>query len=294
MPGECSRRFPLLPKDLAEATKTLTKTVLITGASSGIGKETAKLFRDKGWNVVATMRKVEDGKAFQGDDGFLVTRLDLLDADSIDAAVGAGVAKFGAIDVLVNNAGYGAYGPLEGTPMEKLRRQMEVNFFGLVATMQAVLPTMRAAKSGTIVNISSVGGRMCYPLGALYHGSKWAVEGLTEAVSYELLALGIRVKLVEPGGVKTNFSGRSFDFSNDESLEEYQPMVQALLAGMETMDTSGHQAPEDVAEVIFSAATDDSPRLRYVSGQGAQELLKSRYPGDEEAFLADMRKRLGM
>jgi NAD(P)-dependent dehydrogenase (short-subunit alcohol dehydrogenase family) len=192
----------------------------------------------------------------------LVTRLDLVDPASITAAVAAATEKFGTIDVLLNNAGYGAYGPLEATPLEKLRRQMEVNFFGLVATMQAVLPTMRAAKSGTIINVSSVGGRMCYPLGALYHGSKWAVEGLTEAVSYELLPLGIRVKLVEPGGVKTDFAGRSFDFSNDESLAEYQPMAQAVVAAMENMDTSGHQAPEEVAEVIFTAATDGSSQLR--------------------------------
>lgn len=272
----------------------MTKTVLITGASSGIGKATAKHFRAHGWNVAATMRNVDDGAELGDDEGYLVTRLDLLDGNSIEAAVGATLEKFGGIDVLVNNAGYGAYGALEATPMDKLRRQMEVNFFGLVATMQAVLPTMRAAKSGCIVNISSVGGRMCYPLGALYHSSKWAVEGLSEAVSYELLALGIRMKLVEPGGVKTDFAGRSFDFSNDESLAEYQPMVRALTAAMDGADTSDHQTPQQVAEVIFTAATDESARLRYVSGQGAQELLASRYPGDEEAFLAGLRKRLGM
>ena len=272
----------------------MTKTAFITGASSGIGKATAKHFRAKGWNVVATMRNVDDGAGFQGDDGYLVTRLDLLDRESIGAAVEAALAKFGSIDVLVNNAGYGAYGPLEATPMEKLRRQMEVNFFGLVATIQAVLPTMRAATSGSIVNISSVGGRMCYPLGSLYHGSKWAVEGLSEALSFELLAVGIRVKLVEPGGVRTDFAGRSFDFSNDESLAEYQPMVQALVGLRGNTDTSGHQTPEEVAEVIFTAATDESARLRYVSGKGAQELLGSRYPGDDEAFLAGLRERFGM
>ncbi len=240
------------------------------------------------------MRKVEDGAEFSDDEGCLVTRLDLLDETTIDAAVAAALDRFGAIDVLLNNAGYGAYGPLEGTPMDKLRRQMEVNFFGLVATMQAVLPGMRAAKSGCIVNISSVGGRMCYPMGSAYHGSKWAVEGLSEAASFELAPLGIRVKLVEPGGVKTDFGGRSFDFSNDASLAEYQPMVKAVLGAMETMDTSSHQSPEAVAEVIFAAATDASPRLRYVSGEGARALLASRYPGDEEAFLANFRKSFGL
>lgn len=272
----------------------MSKTILITGASSGIGKATAAHFQAKGWNVVATMRKVEDGKELADLENVLVTRLDLLDGASIKAAVAAGVDRFGGIDVLLNNAGYGSYGVLEATPADTLRRQFDVNVFGLVETIQAVLPGMRARKSGTIVNISSVGGRMTYPMGSLYHGSKWAVEGLIEALSYELAPLGIRVKLVEPGGVKTDFAGRSFEFTNDESLAEYQPMAQGMLQAMEGMDTSGHQEPGEVAEVIYGAATDASSRLRYISGAGAKELLATRYPGDEEAFLAGMRKRFGL
>ena len=272
----------------------MAQTVFITGASSGIGKATAHFFKSKDWNVVATMRDVSAGRDFANEGSCLVTQLDLLDAKSIDTAVGKALDSFGTIDVLVNNAGYGAYGPLEGTSMESLRRQMEVNFFGLVATIKAVLPGMRKAKSGTIVNVSSVGGRMCYPLGSLYHSSKWAVEGLSEALSYELLALGIKIKIIEPGGVKTDFSGRSFDFSNDESLAEYQPMVTAFRSAQESMDTSGHQTPEEVASLIYGAATDESNQLRYISGKGTQELLKARFPGDEEAFLENLRKRFGL
>jgi len=129
-----------------------------------------------------------------------VTRLDVLDDASIQAAIDAAHERFGGIDVLLNNAGYGAYGALEATPMEVIRRQFDVNLFGLIAVTQAVLKGTRAQKSGVIVNISSVGGRMCYPFGTLYHGSKWAVEGLSEALHYELIPLGIRVKVVEPGG----------------------------------------------------------------------------------------------
>ena len=246
----------------------MSKTVLITGASSGIGKATATLFADRGWNVVATMRNPGDGGDLADRSTVLVTRLDLVDSKSITSGVAAAVEHFGTIDVLVNNAGYGAYGPLEATPADTLRRQFDVNFFGLVEAMQAVLPTMRSQRSGVIVNISSVGGRMAYPLGSLYHGSKWAVEGLSEAVHIELAMLGIRMKLVEPGGVNTDFGGRSFVFTHDPELTDYQPLVDMAVAAMENTDRSGNQEPGEVAEVIYTAATDGTPQLRYISEQG--------------------------
>ncbi|MEY4756236.1 MAG: hypothetical protein RJA34_1134, partial [Pseudomonadota bacterium] len=174
----------------------MNKTVLITGASSGIGKATAKRFQSAGWNVVATMRSPEDERELNNLDRVLVTRLDVLDLPSIQLAVQEGLARFGKLDVLLNNAGYGAYGPLEVTPMEKIRRQFDVNVTGLLATTQAVLPYFRAQRSGTIINISSIGGRITFPLGTLYHGTKFAVEGLSESLHFELLPLGIRVKLV--------------------------------------------------------------------------------------------------
>jgi len=160
----------------------MTQTLLITGASSGIGKASTALFADRGWNVVATMRNPEDGADLAERDNVLVARLDLLDSETIETAVAAALERFGTIDVLLNNAGYGAYGPLEATPMSVVRRQFDVNVFGLIETIQAVLPAMRAQRNGVIVNISSVGGRITYQLGTLYHGSKWAVEGLSEAL----------------------------------------------------------------------------------------------------------------
>ena len=273
----------------------MARTVLITGASSGIGKATAALFADRGWNVVATMRNPHDGIDLASRDDVLVAALDVVDGASIEAAVNAATERFGTIDVLVNNAGYGAYGPLEATPIETLRRQFDVNVFGLVETIQAVLPTMRAQRSGVIINISSVGGRMAFPLGAPYHGSKWAVEGLSEAVHFELATLGIRVKLVEPGGVNTDFAGRSFVFTHDPELGDYQPLVDMATAAIDDAEEGGDQEPEEVAEVIFSAATDGTAQLRYVSGDGARELLASRYSAEQdERFVADMRTRFGL
>ena len=272
----------------------MSKTILITGASSGIGRATVAYFGERDWNVVATMRKPDDGSDLAAEN-VLVTRLDVLDDASIQAAVNAANERFGGVDALLNNAGYGAYGALEATPMEVIRRQFDVNLFGLIATTQAVLPGMRSRKSGVIVNISSVGGRMCYPFGTLYHGSKWAVEGLSEALHFELAALGIRVKIVEPGGVDTDFSGRSFVFTNDESMAEYQPMAQAVEQSVANTDSSTFQKPAGVAEVVWQAVNDETARLRYISGDGAKELLALRFSLDQdEAFLAEMRKRFGL
>lgn len=273
----------------------MTQTILITGASSGIGKATAALFADRGWNVVATMRNPDDGADFDGLDNVLVTALDLLDSESITAAVAAGIERFGAIDVLLNNAGYGAYGPLEATPMSVLRRQFEVNVFGLVETIQAVLPSMRAQRSGVIINISSVGGRMTFPLGSLYHGSKWAVEGLSEALHFELSMLGIRVKLVEPGGVNTDFGGRSFVFTHDPRFPDYQPLVDMAAAALQAEASEDNQEPHEVAEVIFGAATDGTDQIRYISGAAAAQLLANRYSaGQDEQFVAGMRAQFGL
>ena len=202
----------------------MTNTILITGASSGIGKATARLFHDKGWNVIATMRKPEADADLSALDNALVTRLDVTDQASISAAVKTGIARFGRIDALLNNAGYGAWGPLEAFSDESIRRQYDTNVIGLLATMRAVLPHMRAAKAGVIVNISSIGGKMTFPLGSLYHGTKFAVEGISEALNYELEPIGIKMKIVEPGAIKTDFGGRSLDFANDESIQEYQPI----------------------------------------------------------------------
>jgi NAD(P)-dependent dehydrogenase (short-subunit alcohol dehydrogenase family) len=271
----------------------MNPTILITGASSGIGKATAKFFQSRGWNVIATMRSPESETELTQLERVLVTRLDVEDITSIQTAVDAGLSKFGKIDVLLNNAGYGAYGPLEATPLEKIRKQFDVNVIGLLATSRALLPHFRANRRGVIVNLSSMGGKVTFPLGTLYHGTKFAVEGLSEALHYELAPLGVRVKIIEPGMVKTDFAGRSFDFSNDPTLSEYQPVVQSLMSAMGPMAETA-SPPELVAEVIFKAATDGTDQLRYEAGADAVQLLAGRRATDDATFLAGIKAQFGL
>lgn len=268
-------------------------TVFITGTSSGLGRATAKRFHAQGWNVVATMRTPSQETELTQLDRMLVTRLDVQDTASIQAAVAAGLARFGRIDALVNNAGYGAYGPLEVTPLAKIRRQFDVNVLGLLATTQALLPHFRAQRSGTIVNISSVGGRLAFPLGTLYHGTKFAVEGLSESLHYELAPLGIRVKIVEPGGINTDFGGRSLDLSNDPALPEYQALVQGVVGALGPMLANGSSAAQ-IAQVVYAAATDGTAQLRYEAGADAESLLAARRAADDATFFAGLQAQLGL
>lgn len=274
---------------------TVAYTALITGCSSGIGRATAQLLAAEGWNVAATMRNPDDGADLASHPSTLVTRLDVTDDASIDAAVTAATDRFGGIDVLVNNAGFGAFGPLESTPMETIRRQFDVNLIGVIAVTQAVLPGMRARGFGTIVNVSSIAGRTTFPMGTLYHGSKWALEGLSESLSYELAEIGVRVKLVEPGGVRTDFADRSLVFSNDSGMPEYQPLVERYLASRRAGSATGVQLPDEVAQTILQAITDRSPQLRYLTSETAAALLHRRCtPQAEEDWITEQRRRFGI
>lgn len=271
----------------------MSKAILITGASSGIGKTTAKYFQERGWNVIATMRKPEREEELTAFENVLVTRLDVQDPDSIAAAVESGINRFDTIDVLLNNAGYGAYGVLEATPVEKIRRQFDVNVIGLLETTKAVLPHFRKNGMGIIINIASMGGKVTFPLGTLYHGSKFAVEGLSEALHFELEPIGIHMKIVEPGVIKTNFGGSSFDFNNDESLAEYQPFVGQIMAAMGSMEASGSD-PIIVAETIYEAATDGTSQLRYIAGDDAKAIIEQRKATDDATFLAGLKAQFGL
>ena len=267
-------------------------TILITGASSGIGRATALRFQSEGWNVVATMRDPSAGAALAALENVLVTRLDVTDADSIAEAVAAAIVRFGRIDALLNNAGYGAYGPLEAFSTDRIRRQFDTNVIGLLEVTKAVLPHMRANRAGTIVNISSIGGQITFPLGTLYHGTKFAVEGLSEALHYELEPLGIRVRIVQPGMIRTDFGGRSFDFAMDDSLPDYAPAAQAMgrLFGKLAANPS---TPEVVADVIWQAVRTRGDRLRFRAGPDAEALLDERKAKDDAAFIGAIRGLMG-
>jgi len=271
----------------------MKKTILITGASSGIGRATAQLFQSKDWNVIATMRNPENETELAALENVLVTKLDVLDLESIQNAVNEGAQKFGQIDVLLNNAGYGAYGTLESFSREKIVRQFNTNVIGLLDVTKAILPHFRQNKSGIIINISSIGGKITFPLGALYHGTKFAVEGISESLSFEVEQFGGRVKIVEPGMIATEFAGRSFDFSNDESMEEYQKIVGALMSAMPTMAQNASPA-NVVAEVIFEAATDGKNQLRYTAGEDAQVLMANRKQFDDVTFIGGIKSQFGL
>lgn len=271
----------------------MNKTILITGASSGIGKETAKLFQSKGWNVIATMRQPENENELTTLNNVLVTRLDVLELSSIENAVNAGIRKFGKIDILLNNAGYGAYGPLEAFSREKIIRQFNTNVIGLLDVTKALLPHFRQNKSGIIINISSIGGKMTFPLGTLYHGTKFAVEGISEALSYEVEEFNGKVKIIEPGAIATDFSSRSLDFSNDESLTEYQRIVGNILAGMPEFFKNASPAGV-VAQVIYEAATDGTNQLRYSAGEDARMIIAGRQQADDASFIGGIKAQFGL
>jgi NAD(P)-dependent dehydrogenase (short-subunit alcohol dehydrogenase family) len=274
-------------------SKKMSKTILITGASSGIGKETAKLFLAKGWNVIATMRNPENETELKQFPNALVTKLDVLDLESIQKAFSEGIQKFGGIDVLLNNAGYGAYGPLESFSRDKILQQFNTNVIGLIDVTKTVLPHFRQNKKGIIINISSIGGKITFPLGSLYHGTKFAVEGISESLNYEVEQFGGQVKIVEPGMIATDFAGRSFDFSNDESMPEYQNIVGALMTALPAMAQNASPASV-VAEVIFEAATDGKKQLRYTAGEDAKMLIANRQQYDDATFIGGIKSQFGL
>jgi NAD(P)-dependent dehydrogenase (short-subunit alcohol dehydrogenase family) len=240
----------------------MSSTVFITGASIGIGKSTAELFQRNGWNVAATMRSPDKAGDWVRPETTAVLRLDVTELESIRSAVRDAVMRFGAIDVLVNNAGYGAVGAFEASTPEQVDRQMSTNVTGLMNVTREVLPHFRERRAGVIVNVASVGGRVAFPLYSLYHATKWAVEGFSESLAYELEPFGVRVKIVEPGPIKTEFYDRSMELTTKPGLTAYDDFVGRALPNLQRAGASA-PGPEVVAKTIFKAATDGSSRLRY-------------------------------
>jgi NAD(P)-dependent dehydrogenase (short-subunit alcohol dehydrogenase family) len=266
------------------------QTVLITGASSGIGRASAELFASSGWNVVATMRTPNADST----ETTLVTRLDVADPSSIAAAVDAAIERFGQIDVVVNNAGYGQYGAFESVPPEAVRAQFDVNVFGVMDVIRCVLPHLRARSGGTIINVSSGAGLYGLPMSSLYCASKFALEGFSEAVSYELGALGIAVKLVIPhGGVGgTEFPGNTAA-KNAPTRPEYEPFTRQLADAGARMPAPRMIPAHDVAQVIFAAATDGTDQLRYLVGNDTRGFIAAWDTLPSAEYVAFMRAKFG-
>ncbi|ATB28201.1 SDR family oxidoreductase [Melittangium boletus] len=271
----------------------MKRTVLITGCSTGFGLASAQHFAAQGWNVIATMRTPSADSALAVLPNVLVTRLDVQDRASIDSALKAGIERFGGLDVVVNNAGFGLHGLFEPTPREKILEQFEVNVFGVMDVIRAALPHLEQRGGGTIVNVSSGAGIFTLPLLSLYCASKFALEGFSEALSYELTSQNVRVRIVEPGGVlDSRFVSRSAEEQSRTAVPaRYRAFVHAtegVFAGLR--DNRSGATSEDVARVIYEAATDTSDRLRYVATDGIKQLVKMRRETSEDAYLTFMRE----
>ncbi|MGB1252801.1 MAG: SDR family oxidoreductase [Candidatus Promineifilaceae bacterium] len=267
------------------------KTIVITGSSSGIGKATAKHFAAQGWKVAATMRKPDAETELGEIENVSLYQLDVTDQASIDNAAAQILSDHETVDVVLNNAGYGLMGPFEATSAEKIRRQFNTNVFGLMEVTRAFLPHFRANKAGLFLNVSSIGGLITFPLISLYHSSKWAVEGFSESLAFELRELGIQVKLIEPGGVSTDFGGRSMDLAMPAELPDYMPMVQTVMAAWQKRSGGGSTA-EQIAASIFDAATDGTQQMRYVLGDDAKQMHAMRKQAGDDAFMVGMRQQM--
>ena len=257
------------------------KVAVVTGSSSGIGYETALVLARNGFRTYATMRNLEKAKAISDISkseklALHTIKLDVTDEKSVNEAIKTIKSDAGRIDVLVNNAGYGLTGSLEDLSMSEIKAQYETNVFGLIRVTQAVLPIMREQKSGIIVNISSIGGKMAIPLQSPYHGTKFAVEGLSESIAYELEPFGIKIVIIEPGAIKTNFdTGMVVAQKNQNPSSPYYKSMQKLQSSINSVFKNG-TPPAKVAEVILNAITTPNPNLRYTVGEDAALLAQKR------------------
>lgn len=267
--------------------------VLITGCSSGIGHAAALRFAEAGWHVCATMRDTSHAGSLAGMDNVLVQALDVTSPASIQAAVDAMLARFGRIDALVNNAGVGLFGPFETASDDIIARQFDTNVFGVFNVTRAVLPHLRGQRAGVIVNVASVGGLTTLPYNSLYHAAKYAVVGFTEALNHELAEFGIRAKYVAPGGVATDFAGRSLTVTFADDNHPYAAGVAKAMAAWGAR-RGNYAAPSQVADVIFNAVTDGTRQIRYVSGTDAEAMLAARAALDDAGYLDLIQQRFGL
>ena len=270
----------------------MAQTVLITGCSSGIGRATAKAFAKAGWNVIATMRDPASWNE-PDSDTVLATALDVGDPASIEAAVLAGIERFGRIDCLVNNAGQALLSVVETTPIDTARHVFDVNLFGPLQVMQAVLPRFREQGAGRIVNVSSGSAITPDPFMAIYSASKFAVEGLTEGMRHELAGQNVTLKLVEPGHVPstnigTTVMANSKDIPVPPAYKSDMDKIMAHFTGAPPADATDES---EVAETIMAAAFDDTDTLRFVVGKDAQAAAHMRRETSEQDYLAWSAKR---
>jgi NAD(P)-dependent dehydrogenase (short-subunit alcohol dehydrogenase family) len=257
------------------------KAIFITGASSGLGRATAKLFASKGWKVIASMRNPEKEKELGNLSGVILMALDVTDPRAIEG-VAERVVTSGGVDVVFNNAGYGLAGALEALTDEQIVRLVNTNMLGTIRTTKAFIPHFREKRAGLFINTTSIGGRIAVPFNSIYHATKWATEGWSESMAFELNQFGIGIKTIEPGGIRSDFFTRSFDSGRHPAYDALVNKVMGMITNPKQMET--YSSPEQIAEVVYEAATDGKDQLRYIAGADAQATYATRLQLGEEAF----------
>lgn len=254
------------------------KTIFITGASSGIGKASAKFFQSKDWNVIATMRNPEKETELTTLENVTILPLDVTNPEQIKSTAQKAIS-LGNIDVVLNNAGYALFGAMESFSDEQIVKQVSTNLLGVMRVTKSFIPHLREKKSGLFINISSIAGLMAYPFGSVYHATKWALEGWSESLSIELAPFNVGVKTISPSGTNTNFN----DASDMVSHPVYDKSLHKLLSSFSSDNTA-----KQMAEVIFEAATDNKDQLRYL----ADETARTRYSRRLEIGAEEFRKEI--
>jgi NAD(P)-dependent dehydrogenase (short-subunit alcohol dehydrogenase family) len=257
------------------------KSIFITGSSSGLGRAVAKLFASRGWKVIATMRNPNSEKELTKIPTVRLMALDITDQQQI-RTVAAQVVSSGGTDVVFNNAGYGLAGPLEGLSDEQILRLVNTNMLGPIRTTKAFIPHFREKRAGLFINTTSVGGLMAFPFNSIYHATKWALEGWSESMAFELNQFGIGIKVVEPGGIQTDFFTRSFDTGRHPAYDALLDKVMGMIT--DPKQTATYSAPEQIAEVVYEAATDGKDQLRYIAGADAKAMYAMRLQMGDEDF----------
>ncbi|WP_291403303.1 SDR family oxidoreductase [Daejeonella sp.] len=267
----------------------MKKTILITGTSSGIGKSTVFEFAKMGWNVIATQRNPEKESDFNSLANVKLYALDVTNLDSITQTLSKVHQDYGKIDVIVNNAGYGVDGVFEVMSDEVIEKQFNTNVFGLMRVTREAIKLMRPAGGGTIIQISSMGGKITFPLYSIYHATKFAVEGFTESLHYELAQFNIKMKLIEPGPIVTDFYGRSRQFIKPADMNIYDNFIEKFndAAAKVMKDAEG---PDVVAKMIYKAASDNTNQMRYAVGKPGPLLLKLRKLLSDKLYFLMVRK----
>ena len=278
-------------------TKEQEKVAVVTGSSSGVGFETSLLLAKNGFRTYATVRNLDKAKVIRnisekGELPIQVVELDVNSDRSVEDAIDRINDESGRIDVLVNNAGYSLFGALEDLSMDEIKAQFETNLFGAIRVMKAVLPIMRKQRGGTILNVSSMAGRVAFPLLPAYNGTKFALEGISESMRYETDSFGIKIILIEPGAIRSNFiSNGIVGQKATEPSSPYAPMVQTI---QKTVPRVLDQAtpPEEVAKVILKAVTSENPDFRYLVGKDAFQMNEARKGMSDQAFRDLVRQQI--